>query len=119
MCRWPRDESIAEVWEESVQHVRSFLSGKECAEEIAYKWMFIRTLAKYKRECADSIWKQQPKIVPEAVAAMKDWEHRYGSPAKVFMRKPDIYQERKVDSTPQVSVKQEPVSKLIVGVAKG
>ena len=118
MCRWPRDESIAEVWEESVQHVRSFLSGKECAEEIVYKWMFTRMLAKYKRECADSIWKQQPKTVPEAVAAMKDWEHRYGSPAKVFMRKLDIYQERKVDSTPQVSVKQEPMSKLIVGVAK-
>ena len=86
--------------------------------EIAYKWMFTHKLAKCKWECADSIWKQQPKTVPEAVAAMKDWEHRYGSPAKVFVKKPYFYQERKVDSTPQVSVEQEPVSKLTEGVAK-
>ena len=57
VCRWPRDESIANVWEESVQHVRSFLSGNESAEEIGYKWMFTRTLAKCKRECADSTTK--------------------------------------------------------------
>ena len=96
-CRWPKDESVAEVWEESVQHVKSFLAGGETGEQVAFKWMLTRTLAKCMRECADAVWKAQLKSVPEAVEAMRDWEHKYGHPAKVWKRMFESRSEKKVD----------------------
>ena len=76
--------------------MKSFLAGDETAEQVAYKWMLTRTLAKGRRECVDAIWKLMPKTVPEAVAAMRDWEHKYGPPAKVWFKK-DGYVEKKVE----------------------
>ena len=55
VCKWPKDESLTDICEECVQHVKSFLVGGETAEEVAYKWMFTRLLAKCKRECADAV----------------------------------------------------------------
>ena len=34
--RWSREESIAEVWEEGAQHVRSFVKDGETAEEVKF-----------------------------------------------------------------------------------
>ena len=89
-----------------MQHVKSFLAGDETAEQVAYKWMLTRTLAKCRRECADAIWKLKPKTVLEAVAAMSDWEHKYGPPAKVWFKK-DGYVEKKVEPPPSAPWKKD------------
>ena len=91
VCKWSRDESVADVWEESVQHVKSSVTGGDTAAEVEFKWMLTRTLAKCKRECADAVWKQRPRSIPEGVAAIREWEYKYGPAAKVFMRKPEVF----------------------------
>ena len=118
VCKWPKDESLTDVCEECVQHVKSFLVGGETAEEVAYKWMFTRLLAKCKRECADAVWKTQPKSIPEAIAAILEWEHKYGSPAKVWVRKQDGFYDKKVDGQPGMFVKKEPGPGIAEGGAK-
>ena len=97
--RWPKEETIAEAWEECVQHVRSFGKEGETVDELAFKWVMVRMLGKCKRECAEAVWKVQPKSVPEAVAAMRDWEHKHGFPAKVWTKRFDAPQERKIDAS--------------------
>ena len=106
MCKWLKDESVADVWEESVQHVKSFVTAGDTAAEVEFKWILTRTLAKCKRECADAIWKQRPKSVPEGVAAIREWEHKYGPAARVFVRKPEVFFDRKVKVPPVVQVKK-------------
>ena len=62
---------------------------------------------------ADAIWKLMPKTVPEAVAAMRDWEHKYGPPDKVWFKKGG-YVEKKMEvlhgrmTLDQLQLKLEP-----------
>ena len=113
-----RDESVADVWEESVQHVKSFVTGGDTAAEVEFKWMLTRTLAKCKRECADAVWKQRPRSIPEGVAAIREWEYKYGPAAKVFMRKPEVFFDKKLNFPPVAQVKGEPEKSLAQGMDK-
>ena len=101
MCKWLKDESVADVWEESVQHVKSFVTAWDTAAEVEFKWILTWTLAKCKREYADTVWKQRPKSVPEGIAAIREWEHKYGPAARVFVRKPEVFFDRKVKVPPR------------------
>ena len=104
-ARWVREESVAETWEESTQHVRSFCKDGDTAAEIRFKWTMVRVLGRCRKECAEAVWKCKPKNIPETVAAMKEWEHRNGHPAKVWPGRFDG-QRRGDHSAPK------PVSKL-------
>ena len=95
--RWPKEETIAEAWEECVQHVRSFRQDGDTADEQVFRWAIVRMLGKCKRECAEAVWKVKPKPVPEAIAAMRDWEHKHGPPAKVWTKRWETPQEKKVE----------------------
>ena len=41
-------------------------------DEITFKWTLVRMLGKSKKECAELVWKANPKSVPEAVALIRD-----------------------------------------------
>ena len=85
--QWTREETITEAFEECVQHVKSFRTEGDTVDEITFKWTLVRMLGKCKKECAELVWKEKPKPVPEAVALIRDWEHHNGHPAKVWVQK--------------------------------
>ena len=62
-------------------------------DEITFKWTLIRG----KKECVELVWKAKPKSVPEAVAVIRDWGHRNGHPAKVWVRKFEGHTDRRRD----------------------
>ena len=95
VLRWSKEESVAEMWEEVVQHVKSFVCEEDVKGDVSFRWMLTRALAKCKRECADAIRKQRPKSVPQAIALMKEWEHKYGSAVKVWVKKPEVVADKK------------------------
>ena len=76
-------------------------------DEITFKWTLVRMLGKCKKECAELVWKTKPKSVPEAVALIRDWEHRNGHPAKVWVRKFEGHTDRRRDWQQPKAVESE------------
>ena len=62
-------------------------------------------LGKCRKECAEAVWKTNPKSIPEAIATMCNWEHRNGHPAKPWFSKFDGQWEKKPDYLSQKVVK--------------
>ena len=75
----------------------------------------VRVLGKYRKECVEAVWKSKPKSAPEAVAAMRGWEHQNGHPAKVWTKRFDGQHDKKVESSPQSLMKTEPTPAVVGG----
>ena len=98
--------------------MKSFVCEEDTKGDVMFRWMLMRALAKCKRECADPIWKQRPKSVPQAIALMKEWEHKYGSAVKVWVRKPEVVADKKAGVTTMVLGRKEPEKPWSQGLAK-
>jgi len=81
-----KEDTIADICEESVQHVSSFLSHADTAADIKFKWIMTRTLAKCRSDCAEAVWKRGPKSATELVLMIREWEQQHGSKrVRVFL----------------------------------
>ena len=81
--RWMQGESIQEMVQESVRHVTAFKRLGDSAEEVQFKWIMVRTLAKCTQECAEKVWARQPRTPAELVDEISIWEARHGSCRKL------------------------------------
>ena len=60
----------------------------------------------------------RPRSIPEGVAAIREWEYKYGPAAKVFMRKPEVFFDKKLNFPLVAQVKGEPEKSLAQGMDK-
>ena len=72
----------------------SFRQDGDTVDKLAFRWAMVRMQGKCKRECVEAVWKAKPKSVPEAIAAMRDWEHKHGPSAKVWTKRWETPQEK-------------------------
>ena len=82
ILRRGKDESIAEMVEESVQHVDSFLKDACDKEGVRIAWILSHTAAKCNRQCAASLYKAEPMKVTTVVRLVREWEHKHGDSRK-------------------------------------
>ena len=73
-----KEESVAQMWEESVLHVNAFLEGDTKDERSAFTWKLTRTLAKCKQECANAVYDKMPKTPTEVIEAINVWGQKHG-----------------------------------------
>ena len=73
VVRMKYSETIQEAFQESINHVK-ILSNGDSAEQVRFEWEKAITLAKVKRECAETVWAKKPATAAELVAAVVDWE---------------------------------------------
>ena len=59
-------------------HVLHHISGSTPPEDRQFQWIKARILAKLKRECAEAVWKLNPKNPVELAQAVNLWEETYG-----------------------------------------
>ena len=72
-------DSIQDMIDESVQHIWAFTKSTDTAAEIELKWMMVRTLAKCTRECADTVWSNQPTTPAQLAQEFIAWESKHGN----------------------------------------
>ena len=68
-----KEESVAQMWEESVLHVNAFLEEDTKDERSAFIWKLTRTLAKCKQECANAVYDKKPKTATVVIEAINVW----------------------------------------------
>ena len=83
-----KEESVAQMWEESVLHVNAFLEEDTKDERSAFIWKLTRTLAKCKQECANAVYDKKPKTATEVIEAINVWEQQHGFSGRVWEKKP-------------------------------
>ena len=118
VLRRGKDESIAEMVEESVQHVDSFLKDACDKEGVRIAWILSRTAAKCNRQCAESLYKAEPTKVTTVVKLVREWEHKHGDSRKVNASKRQFhhFSERRVEGSSTVQEKGESDNAGQVGV---
>ena len=73
------DEGVAEMAEDSVQHVDSFLKSGDDKPDVTFKWILTRTLAKCKGVCTEAVWKKAPTKVSTMIQCIREWEQKHGN----------------------------------------
>ena len=84
-------ESIQQAIYESTAHVDALL-GNTPPECHRFQWIKARTLAKLKWECAEAVWKLNPKNPVELAQAVSHWEETYGKATKPWNTGQQKYQ---------------------------
>ena len=111
-----KDEGVAEMAEESVQHVDSFLKSGDDKADVRFKWILTRTLAKCRGECAEAVWKQAPTKVSTMIQCIREWEQKHGSSGKFGQRKFFSQGEKKFDAQGSQVNKEDNTWKVSTGV---
>ena len=73
-----KEESVAQMWEESVLHVNALMEVDTKDERSAFIWTPTRTLAKCKQVCANAVYDKKPKTATEVIEAINVWEQQHG-----------------------------------------